>query len=300
MFNLNQVQNHLCNNVGATGIRISNRHVQSALSVSQGSPPAGGVHAFLDTRASQDSAAGAVSWARGRSRPVFWATCGIQTGQLRGDRPLSSTGLRRAPKSSCLHRPRVQWGPLLLPTAAGGSDREPQPRPPGEGLCTGVRGGGRARCPRGPQVRECSSPHPGLWTPGPRSQAWGWTLSRLHPDRCSASLTLSQGHMTLGKPTLWGRGMRSPSSWQSCRSWRLPCSATATATDSEAELPGGGPAGAHVAEGPMRTSDPAGLCPLRDRSPSQSPWLPARRRGTAPRLRLRKAHGPRGLSEQRR
>lgn len=86
--------------MGAVGIRISNRHVQSALE----SLPAPGVHAFSDTQATWDTAAR--KGGQGGTRPgaASWDVYDMQEGKLREARLLSSTVL-----------PKVQTAPMSRP-----------------------------------------------------------------------------------------------------------------------------------------------------------------------------------------
>lgn len=90
--------------MGAVGIRISNRHVQSALGESQESLPAPGVHAFSDTQATWDTAAR--KGGQGGTRPgaASWDVYDMQEGKLREARLLSSTVL-----------PKVQTAPMSRP-----------------------------------------------------------------------------------------------------------------------------------------------------------------------------------------
>lgn len=155
--------------------------------------------------------------------------------------------LLHGPRPPGLYRPCAQRGPHN----GWSSDTKLSPYPSGESGHKDGGGGGRARCPHGPQVR-VQPPQPRTLdpgAPGPKPGA-GLCPACLQTDAACPWLC-PQGHVTLDKLTLWGRGTRSPSAWQSSQSGRLPRSVEVT--DSEAPAPGQRARGADTAESPERS-----------------------------------------------
>lgn len=181
IFKLDQVENHLCRNVPAGG--ISNSHVPSTCKALPGSPGSSRHRPLSDTQATRgqghcslkglsrsDTAQGSFGgprWGPGQL-PALLGTHGEASS---GETQLLSVGLRKVQ----LSMPSQTACPAGTLTPARPHPwrlrcRKLQPH----ALCSSTLWRG-PRCqvgwgwaePGGPQVRGCSTPCPGLWTPPP-------------------------------------------------------------------------------------------------------------------------------------